>query len=245
MSRLFLAVLLLWFTSAHAGGPGFPFPGPGRAAVGGGGAVAFDAASSSLTQAAGTGFTFTHTTGSGSNRLLVCVAVQDQNATPPSAATYNSVSMTTGATSTATGDNSIMRMFWLAAPATGANTVSITRGATGVWTAAGCMSFSGANQTTPIGTVTYAATLTTGGSVTVPTNGIGMDASYEQAASPGCQTINATGAGQTRQFATCINNGAGASLDIVGSTRATTGTISYSGTTLDGYENMMLIPIGP
>lgn len=128
-------------------------------------AVTFDALGPSSAGATQTGstvpFTWSHTC-SGTNRLLVvgivigCVSDAGMSAT----ATYNSVSMTS-ITTRHTNDSTAgyAQMFYLIAPSTGANTVSINvTGGTGLeGFSCGSVSFTGVDQTTPIPNFTSAA----------------------------------------------------------------------------------------
>jgi len=119
-----------------------------KASGGGFDTIAVDATSSSGEKTSSP-FTWTHTTGSGNNRaLFVGISIHTEGITA-SAVTYNGVSMTflrgdTGSVGTRTRTE----IWYLAAPATGANTVSVTAaGATEC--SGGAVSFTGVNQSTP------------------------------------------------------------------------------------------------
>lgn len=76
--------------------------------------------------ATGTNRTFSHTSSSNSNRLLVVIVTTNDSSSGeyPSGVTYNSVSMTQEATANVGGQRH--SLWYLVAPATGANTVSIS-----------------------------------------------------------------------------------------------------------------------
>lgn len=106
-------------------------------------AIAFDSVTAVTATAGVTNKTFTHTT-SGSNRVLF-VITGTTNAVTVNSVTYNGVSMTL-AGSYVNAQNNKLAIYYLAAPATGANTVSITTSGTDTITG-GSISFTGASQT--------------------------------------------------------------------------------------------------
>lgn len=114
-------------------------------------AIAVDATSSGQITSAGTTLTISHTC-TGSDLVLV-VSVITSAGSDPSSVTYNSVAMTK-----AVGDTTTTSIWYLANPATGANNVVVTHGSS-VKMGAGCISFTGANTSAPIG-VTGTATAT-------------------------------------------------------------------------------------
>jgi len=119
--------------------------------------------------------TWTHTT-SGSDRLLT-VAVHVDNGVAPSITSvkYNTVALT--AVGEANNGNAHVDLFRLINPASGANTVEIVLASAVDRLVGGSLSFTGANQTTPLGTLASA----TGGdspsvTVTSATDEIVLDA---------------------------------------------------------------------
>lgn len=111
----------------------------------------------------------------GSERLLVA-AVAVSNGTDTgitTTATYNGVSMTSvGLIHSNNGTAGYIQMFRLIAPATGANTVLVTASTSVSDLSAGSVSFTGVDQTTPLGTpVTAASTGTPTVAVTGTTAG--------------------------------------------------------------------------
>lgn len=117
-------------------------------------AVAFDAvgpSSAGATAAGATSVTFAHTC-TGSNTLLIVGTAVGVNGTPATSATYAGVTMTSlGKVSTNNQASGFVEMWYLVAPATGTNNVIITSGA-GADFSAGSISFTGVDQTTPVGT---------------------------------------------------------------------------------------------
>ncbi len=110
-------------------------------------ALAFDAASAVENQSAGTTATLSHTT-SGSNRILIVACHQTSvGANSVTGVTYNGVSMTKiGATVTIQASNAYMTLWYLVAPATGANNIVVTKGS-GDNTSVAAVSYTGAKQT--------------------------------------------------------------------------------------------------
>lgn len=127
-------------------------------------AVAFDAASSGQATSA-TSLTIAHTC-TGSNLLLTAGGHVSAGSPPTiSGVTYNSVAMTamSGPTLYATfGRYSSWR---LVAPATGANNIVMSLGGTGDELVLGGISFTGVDQTTPLGTVAAAQGTSTAATV--------------------------------------------------------------------------------
>ena len=124
-------------------------------------AVVFDAVGSGTAKAAS--LTFSHTCTGSDLVLLVWIASRFNDVT---GATYNTVAMTSmGASQANTGANSYLFGFYLANPATGPNNVVISAASSG-FLAAGSVSFTGVNQTTPVTGYTTANGSSTTPSVT-------------------------------------------------------------------------------
>lgn len=166
-------------------------------------AIAFDN-SAVGSAASGTSATFSLTV-SGSNRILIVGVVlrSPNSASGPSSVTYNGVSLT----QIAVIDISFMNLsLWrLVNPSTGANNVVVTNGATSSNIAATAVSYTGVNQTTPLGTATSnSASSASSMSTTVSSN------SGELVVDTGgtkdtTSAIVAAGAGQTQRAATSSN----------------------------------------
>ncbi|MGH7408186.1 MAG: DUF2341 domain-containing protein [Candidatus Methylomirabilales bacterium] len=137
------------------GGPGGGGGGGGgvKDATCSGGSVAMDAVSTGTT--ATSSLTISHTT-SGTNRLmLVGVSITDDGAggaPSVSSITYNGVGLSSVG-SRATSDSSARIEIWrLVAPATGANNVVVTLSSDPHAMTVGVMTFTGVDQSTPLGT---------------------------------------------------------------------------------------------
>jgi len=121
-------------------------------------AVAFDAvgpSSAGATAGAGTTVSWSHTC-TGSNRVLVVGAAVNCGSTQTiTGVTYNGVAMTAVPSGRMNSNNTanvgFVQVWYLIAPATGANTVVITASASVFSFSAGSVSFTGVDQTTPLG----------------------------------------------------------------------------------------------
>lgn len=102
-------------------------------------AIAYDATTSGTGGTAGS-ISFSHTCSALSNRYLIVCCWDDGARTPT--VTYNGVAMTQILNFTTN-----YRVFGLAGPATGANTVSISWGGSGVWGNGFAISYTGISQT--------------------------------------------------------------------------------------------------
>lgn len=114
--------------------------------------------------------TFAHTC-SGLNRVLIVGISQGSN-TSVTSVTYAGTAMTSLGVPANNGNKAVVSMYYLAAPATGANNVVVT------WTGnvnaiVGSVSFTGVDQTTPVGTFAKATGTSTAPSVNV-TSGNGQ-----------------------------------------------------------------------
>lgn len=122
-------------------------------------AVAFDAVGPSAAGASSLGstsLTWSHTCTGSDRCLIVGVALSPtaSDAGFATTATYNGVAMTSiGLVHSAGNTSGYVQMFRLAGPATGANTVAVTAtGGTPDALSGGSVSFTGVDQTTPVGT---------------------------------------------------------------------------------------------
>src|SRR5262249_9650652 len=138
-------------------------------------AVAYDTESHAAFTNVSSG-SWTHTPVGSTNLAVFCsVAIDDFNNFSPGTAltgyTYGGTSMSTITSgSTTAGGQMLAEIRYRAAPSSSAQTVAWTTAA-GVDFFGNCVSFTGANQTTPAGTGST-GDMTTGVSITVPTNGI-------------------------------------------------------------------------
>ncbi len=194
-------------------------------------AIAFDsAATKTATNAASA--SWSHTVGSGTNTVLIVgLATEDTSTTSlaVSAITYNGVTMTPVASSTATAGSSTLdrtQLFYLLNPAAGAHTVAVTFGGATNGVSAGSVSLSGVAQSAPTAAVIATATSGTAisASVAVATAGSWL----VDVANSGASTATLTaGSSQTKRWGVSQSNSGGA-----GSTAApaATGTSSVSWT---------------
>lgn len=175
--------------------------------------LAFAAASQGNTGSTAVGsLTFSHTVGAGGTNQILVVGVNMFATADPfptvSSMTYAGQSMTfLAAKNDDVSPNTRIRseMWYITAPATGANNIAITFSAS-VRAIAGGMSYTGVRQTTPLGTAASAGTegtFTATPSVTVSSaagervvDTVGI---RQTANTPGDQTLTA-GAGQTQRY---------------------------------------------
>lgn len=135
-------------------------------------AVAYDTVGPSSAGASATAtntVSWSHTC-SGSSRLLIAAVAVGQNPDTgiTTSATYNSVAMTSvGVVHANNSGSGYVQMFRLVNPASGANTVAVTASTTVNALSAGSVSFTGVDQTTPIGTPATAFGFSTTPSVAV------------------------------------------------------------------------------
>lgn len=128
-------------------------------------AIAFDAASTANTGITPKAtLTWSHTC-SGTNRLLI-VSVSIGGTQTVSGITYSGVALTLVSGGTATNGSSHVEKWYLIGPATGANDVVVTF-STSANAVSGAISYSGASQTTPLGTAASATGGTTVATVDV------------------------------------------------------------------------------
>ena len=133
------------------------------------GAIVYDTSSSGTNETGVTTLTVSHTVAAGSNLFLICgYTAQDDTAITSPTVTYNSVSMTavTSSKQSTTGTRTV-EMFSLVNPAAGsAHDVVFTFSQTMNTIAGGCSSFSGVDQSTPLGTAVTNSTTGTSSAVT-------------------------------------------------------------------------------
>lgn len=182
-------------------------------------APVFDAAASGSVASA-TSLTFAHTC-TGADRLLLVTAANAIIA-DVSGVTYGGVAMTYVA-DILRGDTIRIHLFRLIAPATGANDVIITlvSGATAI--VGGSQSFTGAHQTTPLGTPATAS-----GYDTAPSIAVSSATGELVADAVGTEPNNAptVGAGQTERW----NLGVGTTVRAAGSTEPGAASVTMSWT---------------
>ena len=127
-------------------------------------AVAFDAVSSA--GGSTSSFSWSHTC-SGSNRILLLGITWYDSGDTVSAVTYNSVAMTAVPSSTVTNGQYTAILYYLLAPTTGSNTVAVTFSGSVFDFGGGAISFTGVDQSTPLGTANTASGTSTTPSVNI------------------------------------------------------------------------------
>lgn len=131
-------------------------------------AIAVDSVASLTGQSAGTSFSWNHTV-SGSNRVLVVMFFRCQSTNAPSAVTYNGAAMTSFGSRQDNSGSGITRIYYLINPDTGTNSVSVTYASNSDILSGGSISFTGADQTTPLTNSNNAAANSDNPSVTITT----------------------------------------------------------------------------
>lgn len=194
-------------------------------------AVAFDAASSG--QGTGvTSLTVSHTC-SGSDRLLTVGASVSAGSPPTiSGVTYNSVAMTAMSGPTLFITFGRYSSWRLIAPATGANNIVASFGGTADEAAVGGISFTGAHQTTPLGTVAEAEGTSTAPSVNAVSaaDEIVVDHVYAFNSATAGAFSYAPGAGQTERYDVNVSDNFGGAAGSTETGAAST-TMSHTITT--------------
>lgn len=197
----------------------------------------------STTSSNGSGpFTWSHTC-AGSDRLLLLFVAHYHSSNTISSASYNGVSMTAvtnGAAVTGSGYLCFITTFYLVAPATGSNTVSVTPSA-GLYDFGACaISLSDVHQTVPLGTAANATGYDTTPTVTVSSATGELVVDGLVIMNSGTLTV---GAGQTQRWNTPTAN---AFIRYAGSTEsgAASTTMSWSNTSSQFWATVA-IPVKP
>lgn len=207
-------------------------------------AIAVDGTpSSTFTNGGASSMSWSHTT-SGTNRALYVVVLYDfELSSSPTGVTYNSVAMTSVATTSSSHQG--ISIWQLVAPATGSNTIVVTASATDMLAYAAGISFTGVDQSTPSGTAVVA-------------NDVGVNINTSLTVSSATGEIVLGGCQFRLGGGTCIYDSAGTEFDttvgesdqIVGSfvylDGASSVAVNWHWSTGDGRENVAAaIPIKP
>lgn len=201
-------------------------------------ALAIDAVSSTSGNGAGP-FSWSHTC-SGSDRVLfVGISHYDSNDTV-SGVTYNSVAMTAVPSGATNNGQFYVSLWYLIAPATGSNTVSVSMTGSVFDIGMAAISFTGSHQTTPYGTAVTAT-----GSSTTPSV-VASSASDEIVLDTLTIVHSGTlsvGADQTSRWNT---NTANAFIKMAGSTEpgVASTTMSWSNSTSQDWA-IVAVPVKP
>jgi hypothetical protein len=159
--------------------------------------------------------------------------------------TYNSVSLSTITNGSQSQVGELLaETRYAAAPASGSHSAAFTVAGGGANIFGTCTSFTGADQSAPVGTASSASdngfsTLGSGLSSTVPTGGMSIDNGFEYSNSG--ETLT-PGAGQTSIVN--VDNTAAINQMNVGSTRAASGSFIWTGAT-NAYQFLITVPINP
>lgn len=197
----------------------------------------------STTSSSGSGpFTWSHTC-AGSDRLLLLFVAHYHSSNTISSASYNGVSMTAvtnGAAVTGSGYLCFITTFYLVAPATGSNTVSVTPSG-GLFDFGACaISLSDVHQTVPLGTAANATGYDTTPTVTVSSATGELVVDGLVIMNSGTLTV---GAGQTQHWNAPTAN---AFIRYAGSTEsgAASTTMSWSNSSSQTWA-IVAVPIKP
>ena len=184
-------------------------------------ALRFDAASGGTTDTPATSLTIAHTCAGANGLITVPVQIKNNGSQTVTGVTYNGVALTLKA-AVNNGTNIRSELWYLVAPATGANNIVITASASTRFTGGG-ISFNGADQTTPLGTAATATGNDTAPSVAVSaaSGDIVIDSmAYMGINGTGLPTAS-VGSGQTERFNQSATGGIGTEDKYVGGAGST------------------------
>lgn len=189
-------------------------------------ALAFDATSTASGQVVDT-LSWSHTASGADRVVLVGVAWRMTSAVTVTGVTYGGVAMTSVGSQfhTASAANARMHLWRLVAPATGAQTITITMSGQVNDLIGGAVSFTGADQTTPVGTFASAEGNSTSPATVDVTSATG-EIVVDTVCSSGLAVTLTAGAGQTQRW----NSGIIATAIGAGSTEAGAATVTMSWT---------------
>lgn len=194
-------------------------------------AIAFDAATSFNGGASQvSSVTFAHTVGSGANRILVVgVALRNGTGQSVTGVTYNGVAMTSAGV--AINGTTVRTSLWtLVNPASGTHDVVVSMSAAAV-VAGGAHSYTGVDQTTPIGTAATATGNSNAPSVNVSS---ATDQLVVDSGGHSNSTSNGTvGSGQTQSYHDKSTGAATSNVVAYGSREAGAPTVTMSWSTSD------------
>jgi len=202
-------------------------------------ALAIDATSSTSGGAGAGPFTWSHTVSGSDRGLVVWVSHFDSSDTVTSV-TYNGVSMTAIPSSSTTNGQYYIDGFYLIAPATGTNTISVSVSGSVFDLGAGAISFTGAHQTTMLGTAVTAT-----GTSTTPS--VNVSSAATEIVSDGLVIVHSgtlsVGASQTSRWNTFAGGGF---IKYAGSTETGSGTttMSWSNSTSQVWA-IAAVPVKP
>lgn len=201
-------------------------------------ALAVDTASSTSSSGVGP-FTFSHTVTGSETVLLVGIALYDSNDVV-SGVTYNGVAMTAVPSSTVSNGQYTTTLYYLVAPASGANNVSVSVTGTVFEIGIGSISLTGADQATPLGTANTATGNSTTPSVNVTSASGEIVVDTSLIVHSGTYSV---GGGQTSRWNAI---GSGGFIKYAGSTEPgdTSVTMSWSNTSAQDWA-ISAVPVKP
>lgn len=203
------------------------------------GAVGYDTTVTQDTRTDATHISLTINT-SGANRLIAC-GVHMASAYTVTGVTHNSVALTQSAIGKITASTYSVDVWVLKAQDSGSQTVTATLSGGDDFIAMGCISFTGVDQTTPLGTgASFSATTDpSSATITIPTDGGGVcfDTNNDQT-NAGSYTVDGS---STKRYDLANNGG---DVAFIGSTRLTSGsaTMTISNPATE-YSAMICLPI--
>lgn len=201
-------------------------------------AIAVDAVSSA--SGSGTGpFTWSHTC-TGSDRLLLVFITIYHISSTVSGVTYNGVAATAVPSGSATNGNYAVYSYYLIAPATSSNTVSVSVSGGVYDVGVAAISLTGVHQSSPLGTAVTAT-----GSSTTPS--VNVSSAADEIVVDGLVIVHngtlSVGAGQTSRWNAATGNGF---IKQAGSTEGGTGTTTMSWTNSTSQDWATVgIPVKP
>jgi len=224
MKRIGLALAFIVALTGAAFAQGGMQPGPGTpASAGGGGGVAFDAAASAQRSGGAGSLSWTHTPVGTPTGVAVGLTNFNSNCTI-STVTYGGTSMGAAAQSAVfgSGNQNDVRLYVLAAPSSGAQTVSINfSSGSSCFVAGGSITVTGGNTTTAARASNKAAGTSTTPAVSVTS--VSGDLVIDIAATADNNiTLTGAGGGQTIQVANKAGGGNRLSMSTITATGATT-----------------------
>lgn len=195
--------------------------------------------------------TWSHTV-SGANTLLICTAhVSSGGAvTATTGFTFNGNNMLFKAKrdNGAGTPTEYTEIWYQIAPAAGTHTVSLSLNAGANNVVGGCTSFTGVDQTTPLGTAV--SNSSDGGieatpwAITVPTNGMGYGVVTLGGSTAACPSATPNSSGMSAGYDACVGGSANYNATGASATRTTTGNFSWIQEP-GAYASAVAVPISP
>ena len=207
------------------------------------GAVAYDTSATSIDDSSDPTVSLT-INASGSNRLLLCGAHYINGASlDVTSITHNGIGLTQSDQGEIATAGYAVDVYYLKQPDTGSQTVTLTMSGTGGYPVLTCITFTGVDQTTPLGTGGNYTGYDDPGTVTVtiPTDGMAaLFATNSDYTKVGTITVDGN---STKQFD--VGGAVSSQVVAVGSTTTTAGAQTVSNPDPPGYEALISMPMNP